>query len=236
MFHLAAGKAMVGSEFGVGNIKKLALFFVANRALSTLALVGVAITLMRRDWRIVPLLAWFLTTLILLRIQVPFWPRHAIVLIPPLIAFVALGLQGLPAIPLRRPIAWQQGAALLMGLLALAVIINSSRHDYYHYQDLRTQAATTDQWMIQVAADVERADDTRPIDYYRRAICRCAGKSRYPPMASRHVHHAGVKWVSHEPRAAAGRSRSAGSCDPLCYRSFYPCGSLQFPSLGRRTL
>ena len=156
MFHLAAKKAMVGSEFGVGNVKKLALFFVANRALSTLALIGVAITVMRRDWRIVPLLAWFLTTLILLRIQVPFWPRHAIVLIPPLIAFVALGLQGLPAIPMRRPIAWQQGAALLMGLLALAVIINNSRRDYYHDQDLRTQAATTGQWMTHIAADVER--------------------------------------------------------------------------------
>ena len=60
MFHLAAGKAMVGSEFGVGNVQKLALFFAANRALSTLALIGVAITVMRRDWRIVPLLAWFL--------------------------------------------------------------------------------------------------------------------------------------------------------------------------------
>ena len=156
MFHLAAGKAMVGSEFGVGNVQKLALFFVANRALSTLALIGVVITVMRRDWRIVPLLAWFLTTLILLRIQVPLWPRHAIVLIPPLIAFVALGLKGLPVIPMRRPIAWQQGAALLMGLLTLATVINSLRHDYYHYQDLRTQAATTDQWMTQVAADVER--------------------------------------------------------------------------------
>ena len=43
-----------------------------------------------------------------------------------------------------------------MGLLTLATIINSLRHDYYHDQDLRTQAATTDQWMTQVAADVER--------------------------------------------------------------------------------
>ena len=157
MFHLAAKKAMVGSEFDVGNVQKLALFFVANRALSTLAFIGVVITVMRRDWRIVPLLAWFLTTLILLRIQVPLWPRHAVVLIPPLIAFVALGLRGLPVIPMRRPIAWQQGAALLMGLLTLATVINSLRHDYYHDQDLRTQAATTGQWMTQVAADVERA-------------------------------------------------------------------------------
>ena len=156
MFHLAAGKAMAGSEFGVGNVQKLALFFVANRALSMLALIGVVITVMRRDWRIVPLLAWFLATLILLRIQVPLWPRHAIVLIPPLIAFVALGLKGLPVIPVRRPIPWQQGAALLMGLLTLATIINSLRHDYYHDLDLRTQAASTDQWMTQVAADIER--------------------------------------------------------------------------------
>ena len=156
MFHLAAAKTMVGSEFGVGNVQKLAHFFVANRALSMLALIGVTITLMRRDWHIVPLLAWFLTNLILLITQVPLWARHPIILIPPLIAFVALGLQGLPEIPMRRPIAWQQRAALLMGLLALATIINSFRHDYYHYQDLRTQTAGTDQWMTQVAADIER--------------------------------------------------------------------------------
>ena len=82
---------------------------------------------------------------------------------------------------MRRPIAWQQGAALLMGLLTLATIINSLRHDYYHDQDLRTQAATTRPVDDTSRGGRRTSDDTRPMDYYRRAICRCAGKSRYPP-------------------------------------------------------
>jgi hypothetical protein len=44
-----------------------------------------------------------------------------------------------------------------MGLLAFAIVIFSLRHDYRHYRDLRTQAASNaDQWITQVAADLQR--------------------------------------------------------------------------------
>jgi 4-amino-4-deoxy-L-arabinose transferase-like glycosyltransferase len=154
-FHLAAKKMMIASESE--NVHTLGQFFFANRVLATAAIIGVAVAVMRRDWRIVPLLAWFLTTLILLRVQLPLWPRHAIVLIPPLIAIVVLGLKGLPAIPMGRPIAWEQRGALLMGLLVFAVVILSLRHDYRHYRDLLTRApSAADHWMIEVAADLQR--------------------------------------------------------------------------------
>ena len=153
MFHLAAKKEMIASESG--NIDTLARFVMANRVLSTAAIVGVALTIMRRDWRIFPLLAWFMVTLIVVTIQVPLWPRHAIVLIPPLIAIVALGLKDLPAIPMRRPIACEQRAALLMGLLVFMIVILDIRHDYLRYRELQV-ANTTDQWMAQVAADLKR--------------------------------------------------------------------------------
>ena len=153
MFHLTAKREMIASESG--NIDALARFFTAHRVMSASAAVSVAVTVMRGDWRILPLLAWFLATLILLRIQVPFWSRHAIVLIPPLIAIIALGLKDLPAIPMRRPIAWEQRAALLIGLLAFAVVIWGIRRDYRHYRDLH-DANTADQWTAQVAADLNR--------------------------------------------------------------------------------
>jgi 4-amino-4-deoxy-L-arabinose transferase-like glycosyltransferase len=155
-FHLAAKKAMIALE--TQNVHTLGDFFRANRVLSTVAIIGVAVTVMRRDWRIVPLLAWFLATLIVLRIQVPLWEYHTVVLIPPLIAIIALGLKDLPPIPMRRPIAWEQRGALLMSLLAFAVVIFGIRQDYHLYRDLRVQAASTNaQRMAQIAADLERA-------------------------------------------------------------------------------
>jgi 4-amino-4-deoxy-L-arabinose transferase-like glycosyltransferase len=153
MFHLAARREMIASESG--NIDTLAHFFARHRVLSTSAIVAVAITFMRREWRILPLLAWFLVTLVVVTFQVPLWPRHAIILIPPLIAIVVLGLKDLPAIPMRRPIAWEQRAALLMGLLVFVIVIWGLRRDYHQYRDLQ-DANAADQWMAQVAADLKR--------------------------------------------------------------------------------
>jgi hypothetical protein len=155
-FHLAAKKMMIASQSE--NVHTLGQFFYANRVLAAVAVISVLVTVMRRDWRILPLLAWFLASLILLVVQVPLWGRHAIVLIPPLIAIVVLGLKGLPMIPMRRPITWEQRGALLMGVLALGTIAWGVRHDYHHYRDLLTWGPNSaDQWIAQVAADLERA-------------------------------------------------------------------------------
>ena len=99
-FHLAAKKMMISSEGE--NVRILGWFFTDHIALSAAATIGVVVAVARRDWRVIPLLCWFLTTLVLLRVQVPLWSRHVIVLVPPMIAIVALGLRGFPAIPIRR--------------------------------------------------------------------------------------------------------------------------------------
>src|SRR5262249_2760102 len=99
-----------------------------------------------------------LATLVFLGIHVPLWPEHTIVLIPPLIAIIALGLKDQPPIPMHWPITWEQRAALLMGLLAFAVVIFSIRQDYHLYRDLRVQATNTEtQRMAQIATDLEQA-------------------------------------------------------------------------------
>ena len=110
---------------------------------------------MGRDWRILPLLGWFLVTLILVSIQVPLWPRHAIVLIPPLIGLVALSLKNLPAITLRGPITWTRAATVLMGLLVLAVVVSDVRREYHRYKSLQS-ARSTMPWTEEVAADLAR--------------------------------------------------------------------------------
>jgi hypothetical protein len=154
-FHLAANKMMaLESE----NIAILSRFFAGHIVLIGGALVGVVLAMARRDWRIVPLLAWFLTTLIFLRFQVPLWPRHVIVLVPPMIAMVALGLNGLSALPLPRSLNGDQRTALLMSVLTCAVVLTQLRYDYRHYRDIvldRQEADPTDQNMLKLAADLQ---------------------------------------------------------------------------------
>ena len=154
-FHLEARDMMIASQSE--NVDTLGRFFAENGTLGTATIIGIAVAIIRRDWRIVFLVAWLLATLFVLLNQVPLWSHHTFVLIPPLIAIIALGVKDLPMIPIYRPIAWEQRAALLMSLLAFAVVISSLRHDYHHYRYLRTQTpGIADQLMERVAADIER--------------------------------------------------------------------------------
>jgi hypothetical protein len=88
-FHLAAKEIMIASRSE--NVHTLGEFFYTKRLLVAAAAMSVLVGGMRRDWRILPLLAWFLTSVILLLVQVPLWSRHAIALIPPMIAIIVQG-------------------------------------------------------------------------------------------------------------------------------------------------
>ena len=59
--------------------------------LSLAALFGIAAALLRRDWRVIPLIAWLLVTLYLLWRQVPLFQHHLIALVPPLIGLAVIG-------------------------------------------------------------------------------------------------------------------------------------------------
>jgi hypothetical protein len=60
--------------------------------LTLTAFFGIVAALLRRDWRVVPLIAWFFATLCLLWYQVPLFPHHLIALTPPLIALAVIGI------------------------------------------------------------------------------------------------------------------------------------------------
>lgn len=88
-FHIAARDAMAQSA--AGNAGRLRDFVLDNACLTVSALLAAPVAAWRRDWRVIPLVLWLAATLALLASQVPMFPRHAIVLLPPLIALVALG-------------------------------------------------------------------------------------------------------------------------------------------------
>lgn len=64
--------------------------------LTLTALFGMVAALLRRDWRVVPLIGWFFATLYLLWHQVPLFPHHLIALTPPLIALAVMGIGNQP--------------------------------------------------------------------------------------------------------------------------------------------
>lgn len=89
-FHQVAGAAVPGTLDA--NLIRLepALF----SPLTLVAIYGTLVALLRRDWLVVPLLAWLLVTLFLLATFHPLFPHHIIALEPPLIALAVLGVAG----------------------------------------------------------------------------------------------------------------------------------------------
>lgn len=89
-FHQVAGAATPGTL--AGNLSLLSPALLSP--LTLLAIYGTGAALLRRDWRILPLLAWLLVTVFLLATFHPLFPHHIIALEPPLIALAVLGVAG----------------------------------------------------------------------------------------------------------------------------------------------
>jgi 4-amino-4-deoxy-L-arabinose transferase-like glycosyltransferase len=87
-FHSTAAQVYSGSQ--------PANFSSIQNALTSLltftAFFGMVAALIRRDWRVVPLIAWFFATLYLLWHQVPLFQHHLIAITPPLIALAVMGI------------------------------------------------------------------------------------------------------------------------------------------------
>ncbi len=144
-FHIAARNALTVSESS--HIHLLYRFLVENAVLSVGAVIGLVVAMLRRDWRIVPLIAWGLATFLILVIQRPLFSRHAIVLIPPLLAITALAWNGS-----------RRNGALLTGLLPLAAILTGAPASYAYYHTLGIRAESSDaQRAGEIAEDLQRA-------------------------------------------------------------------------------
>ena len=91
-FHLAAGKTFHSSQVNNFSIMRQELV----TPLGLLALLGVIIALLRRDWLVLPLLAWMFATFYLLWNEVPLFTHHLVILVPPMVGLATMGIMPLP--------------------------------------------------------------------------------------------------------------------------------------------
>jgi 4-amino-4-deoxy-L-arabinose transferase-like glycosyltransferase len=91
-FHSTAARVYSNSQQQNISIIQTAL----TSLLTITALFGVVAALLRRDWRVIPLIAWFVATLYLLWHQVPLFQHHLVALMPPLIALAVMGISNQP--------------------------------------------------------------------------------------------------------------------------------------------
>ena len=157
-YHLAASKVSESDT-----IEILGRFFATNGVLAVAALVGAVLAFRRRDWRVVPLLAWLTATLAVLATLSPLFTRHAIVLVPPLIALTVLGLSELTSLEhvleiLRARTLTADPSGWLMGLLVCAAVVAGVVGSLGYYRQLRADAESSrTQDFARMAADLRWA-------------------------------------------------------------------------------
>lgn len=133
-FHFAAGKAMRFTQSGNPAIIVTGL----TSLLALVALYGTVVAFWRRDWRVLPLLGWFLASLFLLWDQVPLFPHHLVILVPPLISLAIMGLVPISLEQLRT--ATIKNAASIVTVLAVLLILLASAFNFINSRSyLRVQ-------------------------------------------------------------------------------------------------
>ena len=161
-FHTGAGALLSGNtQMGLSsNTAKLGAALATLLALA--ALYGSVVALLRRDWRVLPLLAWFLATAFILWRQVPLFSHHFVSLTPPLVALAVISVAGLETSTRSSARASTPSMRTVLTWLAVALILVTAladtRTDLLYYKN--TAARGVDglaQLEARVAADLDRA-------------------------------------------------------------------------------
>ncbi len=151
-FHTAAGKVYQYTK--VGNAQQIE--HALTSLLTLAAAYGTLVALLRRDWRVLPLLAWFVATAGLLWEQAPLFSHHEVAFVAPLIALAVLGI-GPIVISRQLRQSLFTGVTVLMLCIVLAssvVNLNAIRHYYGAERNIST-SITVAKWDANVAHDVE---------------------------------------------------------------------------------
>lgn len=157
-FHNDAGRVLSGTQVKNTGILRPVLFSLLGLS----ALYGTLIALLRRDWRVLPLIGWLLVTIYLLWRQVPLFPHHLIALSPPLIGLAVMGI----AEPLdyKRLISAKGMSRVFtyLSLLAIVLILVTAvmevRQDRAYYRNAEANGASgMTQLEARVAADLQQA-------------------------------------------------------------------------------
>ncbi len=158
-FHTAAATQFASTKAGnFGSMQHLLTSLTA-----ILALYSTIVALLRRDWRVLPLLAWLAATVIVLVDQAPLFHHHLIALIPPLVALAIVGIAPLTDFLREKQTAKivSHGATILaLVFTAVLLIINLQGEQQYFRADSVQAASSATQTDLRVAHDVQNA--TKP--------------------------------------------------------------------------
>jgi 4-amino-4-deoxy-L-arabinose transferase-like glycosyltransferase len=130
--------------------------------LTLAALYGIVASLLRRDWRVIPLIGWLLVTIYFLWHQVPLFLHHLVALAPPLIALAVMGIGDLSIYKQGTSARFASKATTYLTWVAIALILVTAvldvRQDRSYY---RTAEALSVSGLIQleshVASDLRQA-------------------------------------------------------------------------------
>ncbi len=146
-----------------GNTQQIEVFLLAPLGIT--ALYGSLVALVKKDWLVIPLLAWALASSILLWQQEPLFAHHFVILAPPLVALSIMGLGKLPVAISKKQLTQRPALITEIGLLLiLLTMIFSARVIQINYRQLQTQEASqATQGSLQVAKDLQQV--VKPGDF-----------------------------------------------------------------------
>jgi 4-amino-4-deoxy-L-arabinose transferase-like glycosyltransferase len=130
--------------------------------LSLAAFFGIVAALLRRDWRVIPLIAWLLATLYLLWHQVPLFQHHLVALTPPLIALAVMGIGNQSAQSKNVSSSLMNRATIFltwiaMALIMITAIVNVQQDRLYYRTAQASGASALTQLESRVASDLQQA-------------------------------------------------------------------------------
>ncbi len=104
-------------------------------------LFGIIVALIRRDWRVIPLIAWLAATAYMLWLQAPLFHHHLVFLIPTILSLAIMGIS-----PLRLDMRWTsiaRNAATAATVIALLFVIYINwQGELLYYSSAHDQALT----------------------------------------------------------------------------------------------
>ena len=154
-FHEAASRAFPGTLVGNANI----IIPVLITWLGITAGYGTLTALLRGDRSVWPLLAWLVSTVVLLLLQRPLFPHHLIALIPPLLALAVLGIaspeayKAILADARLAPVV----SALTIVLILLTIVLNAWQDGAYYQANQATSVGSNVQVDLRAASDLRQA-------------------------------------------------------------------------------
>ncbi len=167
----------------LGNTSMIGTVLVSVLGLT--AFYGTLVALLRGDWRVIPLIAWLLATVLMLWRLAPLLPHHLVALTPPLVALTVMGVSIRKNLPLRAGMPagttcsinrphdksvgystggqvtsrlWSSWTTLIALLLILITVVFDVQRDAVYYDMMKMNSVSAlNQLQVDVAADLRQA-------------------------------------------------------------------------------